>query len=60
MSPPTRGASPSADLPLPAFPRPAFDSVRHPVLAAVLAEIDEREASGEAGSAYYSDAADPR
>ncbi|MDI3404567.1 hypothetical protein [Streptomyces cavernicola] len=58
MNTPAQGDS--ADIPLPVFPRPAPGSVRHPVLAAVLVEIGEREASGEAGLAYYSDAADPK
>ncbi|MDI3385964.1 hypothetical protein QIS99_06985 [Streptomyces sp. B-S-A8] len=60
MTPPHLGADASAEKPLPAFPRPGPGTVSHPVLAAVLAEVEEREASGEAGPAYYSDAADPR
>ncbi|WP_251020344.1 MULTISPECIES: hypothetical protein [Streptomyces] len=51
--------TPSAELsglPLPAFGRPAPEDVAHPALAAVLAELREREASGEPVVAYYEDA----
>ncbi|MFF3849536.1 hypothetical protein [Streptomyces sp. NPDC002328] len=46
-----------ADIPLPVFERPAGTS--HPVLAAVLAELREREESAEPPAAYYADSPDP-
>lgn len=47
----------ASGIPLPVFERP--DAARHPVLAAVLAELRERETADEPPVAYYGDSPDP-
>ncbi|MGW1258189.1 hypothetical protein ACWD5Q_24155 [Streptomyces sp. NPDC002513] len=54
-----RGPDGSAGIPLPVFERPGPDGTRHPVLAAVLAELHAREAEDEPPAAYYGDSPDP-
>lgn len=47
-------------IPLPAFERPEPGSTRHPVLAAVLAELRARESENEPAAAYFGDSPDPQ
>ncbi|MEU6097469.1 hypothetical protein [Streptomyces sp. NPDC047079] len=53
------GPDDTPGIPLPAFERPLPGRARHPVLAAVLAELRAREAEDEPPAAYYNDSPDP-